>query len=105
MSTIQQVEHIDQVEFTKLTNLQAWIYTLPLVIIELVILTIFTFIDPPLETEILGHGSTNVYYGVQHITCETETNAFFITQFIYIGKLYSICLTACANIIYIDLCI
>jgi hypothetical protein len=59
------------------------LYTIPLILLEVIILTIFSFVDPPREWEELGVG---VGIGVQQITCQHQTNAFFITQITYCGK-------------------
>jgi hypothetical protein len=61
----------------QVTNIQAFLYTLPLVSIEFLILTIFSFVDPPRQTELLGVGDG---LGVQETACSHESNAFFITQ-------------------------
>jgi hypothetical protein len=66
-----------------ISNFTAFLYTLPLVFVQLVMLLIFSLVDPPRQTEELGVG---VGIGVQQITCEHQTNAFFITQVVFDGK-------------------
>lgn len=66
--------------------IQTLLYTLPLIGIEILILLIFTIIDPPIQTETLGFGTG---LGVQQVTCETKTNAFFIVQLIFDGMLFN----------------
>lgn len=60
------------------THMQAFMYTLPFIIIELIILTIFSFIDRPKPIEDLSTGE-------QIITCQHESIAFFVTQLLYDG--------------------
>ena len=67
---------------SQLNNTQAFLYTLPLILIEMIILTIFSIVDPPQQTELLGVGEG---IGVQQVTCTQQTNAFFITQVTYDG--------------------
>jgi hypothetical protein len=69
---------------TNVSNFQAMLYTLPLISIEVLILTIFSFADPPRQKEELGVG---IGIGVQQVTCEHNSNAFFITQTTYGGML------------------
>jgi hypothetical protein len=64
----------------KISHAQACLYTLPLVIAEIILLAIFTIVDPPYPREELGVGNDDGSIGVQQITCEHKTNAFFITQ-------------------------
>jgi hypothetical protein len=49
------------------THFQAFLYSLPICIVEFVILTIFSFVDPPRVAEVLGVGGG---FGMQRITCE-----------------------------------
>jgi hypothetical protein len=67
-----------------ITNFQSFLYTLPLFFVEMLILLIFSLVDPPRPTEELGVGDVGV--GEQVITCQHRTNAFFITQVIFAGK-------------------
>jgi hypothetical protein len=87
------------VQRTSLNHFQAFLLTIPLMFMEIIILTTFSLIDPPQQVERLGVGSStnydsndnnshssidhsNVY---QQVTCEQQTNAFFITQFAFSG--------------------
>jgi hypothetical protein len=67
---------------TNVTNYQAFLYTLPLISIEIILLTVFALVDPPRQTEELGVG---IGIGVQQVTCQHRTNAFFVTQITYSG--------------------
>ena len=58
------------------TNCQAVLYTLPIILAEVVILTIFTFVDPSRAVEDLP----NEFGVAQSTTCQHETKAFIITQ-------------------------
>ena len=66
----------------QINNLQAFLLTLPLVAIEILLLTIFSIVDPPQQTELLGVGDG---IGLQQVTCSQNSNAFFITQTIFDG--------------------
>jgi hypothetical protein len=68
----------------QVTNFQAFLYTLPLVLIELFILLLFSIVDPPRQKELLGVGDG---IGVQQLTCTHETSSFFITQMVFNGTL------------------
>jgi 7 transmembrane sweet-taste receptor of 3 GCPR len=71
----------------QLNNFQAVLYTLPAIVVELLILTIFSFADPPRQTELLGVGDG---IGEQQISCAHRTKAFLITQCLYDGILVGI---------------
>ena len=64
------------------TNFQAVLYTLPLIGAETVILTIFSFVDPPRVVEDLG-GDTLEFGELQTLTCQQKTRAFAFTQGIF----------------------
>jgi hypothetical protein len=66
----------------QLTNYQAFLFTLPLIVVEIVILVIFSLIDPPRQTEMLGIGDG---IGVQSVSCGTKSNAYFYTQLAFDG--------------------
>jgi hypothetical protein len=68
----------------QVSNSQACVYTLPLIVIESLILLLFSLVDPPHPKEILGVGDG---IGVQQITCTHNTSSFFITQMIFHGTL------------------
>jgi hypothetical protein len=70
----------------KISQSKAFLYTLPIVMCEIIILILFTLIDPPRPQELLGVGTRNGSIGVQQVTCEHHSNAFFITQFSFAGK-------------------
>ena len=56
-------------------------YTLPLILVQVVILVIFTFVDPPKPTDIVeSDGGGDV---TRRIVCDTETQAFFILQIVF----------------------
>jgi hypothetical protein len=61
------------------TNLKAMLYTLPIIVAELVILTGFSIVDPPRAVEDLGE-SVVEFGQIQSVTCQHETNAFLQTQ-------------------------
>ena len=68
----------------KISHTKAVAYTLPLILVQIVILTVFSFADPPKQDEsieIVG-GSTS-----QCITCKHKTDAFFIMQSVFEGSL------------------
>lgn len=68
------------------THYQAALMTLPVVIAELILLTIFSFVDPPRQVESI---EIDGGFAVQRLVCEQETRAFFIVQVIYNGKALS----------------
>jgi hypothetical protein len=88
----------DQIERSKLSNVQAFVYTLPLIAIEMLLLMIFSFVDPPRQTEQLGVGDG---IGVQQVTCQHETEAFYITQVVFDGKYRKAkhCVVLCLKIV------
>lgn len=63
-----------------ITNSRAVMYTLPITLCQGVILLVFTFVDPPKQTEIIESDGGVV---VQRIVCATNTDAFVITQAIF----------------------
>lgn len=68
---------------TMVTHFQAFLYTLPICIAELLILAIFSVVDAPRAVEELGVG---LGFGLQRVTCEQNTRAFFFTQLSFHGK-------------------
>ena len=72
------------VNFTRVTinHTTAACWTLPLIVAQLLILMIFTLVDPPVSTELIETSGSSM---VQRIVCQTETNAFVITQGVFIG--------------------
>lgn len=67
-----------------MSHLKALLVTLPIILVEVIILTIFSFIDPSQITETLGVGNNSFEY--QQVLCEQSSNAFFIVQNSYNGK-------------------
>jgi hypothetical protein len=65
----------------QVTNVQAFIYILPLVAAEFCLLLVVSFVDPPRQTELLGVGDSIE----QSITCTNRTNTFLILQLIFHG--------------------
>ena len=63
-----------------ITNIQAAMYTLPMIVIQIAILIIITFLDPPQATEIIDENGGLV---VQHIVCQANSNALLITELIF----------------------
>lgn len=63
-----------------ISNWKAFLYTFPLIIAELILLMIFTIVDPPLQTEELGFGEG---LGYQVVSCEHNSHAFLIVQMIF----------------------
>lgn len=50
------------------SHFQAFIYSLPICIVQVLILTVFSFVDPPRVSEELGVGDGG--FGLQQIACE-----------------------------------
>jgi hypothetical protein len=64
------------------TNVKAMLYTLPIIVAELVILSVFSVVDPSRAIEDLGE--THVEFGqIQSVTCQHDTKAFLLTQTIF----------------------
>lgn len=61
----------------KINNRSAWIRTLPIIITQIVILVVFTFVDPPVVTETIDLDDTIPTKGLR---CEHETLVFSFTQ-------------------------
>jgi hypothetical protein len=70
---------------TNVTNYQAMLYMLPFIGFEISLLTVFSIVDPPRQTEVLGVG---VGIGVQQVTCEHKSSSFYVAQTTYGGKSY-----------------
>lgn len=64
--------------------IQTILYTFPLIGTEILILLVFTIIDPPIHTETFGFSAFLV---VQLVTSETKTKIFFIVQLAFDGLL------------------
>lgn len=80
---VKIINKSSNVEITPLTINKTVLYVLPLIVTQLFILTIFSFVDPPRQDEQLGVGSDTVY---QQITCKHETKAFVCTQTVFTGE-------------------
>jgi len=63
-----------------ISNKMTVAYMMPIILLQVLILTIFTFADPPSETKYIRIGDGMV---VQHIVCGTNTKAFLITEVVY----------------------
>jgi len=63
------------------------LYALPIILIQVVLLLIFSFVDPPVQTD-----KTQVEGGIitQHVVCDHDTNAFTITVLIYEAGLVAV---------------
>jgi 7 transmembrane sweet-taste receptor of 3 GCPR len=70
----------------KITHLQTFVmFMLPPILVQVVILTIFTFVDPSIPTQVLEmSGGFDV---TQHVVCAHSSNAFYILQVVYVGSL------------------
>jgi 7 transmembrane sweet-taste receptor of 3 GCPR len=62
-----------------ITNAKAAMYTLPLIVLQVVILTIFSVVDPPRPTEIIELDGS----ATRRIVCEANTDAFFIVEIVF----------------------
>jgi hypothetical protein len=71
--------HSASVGFRRLNmnHSKALLYTIPLIACEVLILLIFTLVDPPRQVEELNE--------VQQVLCEQNSSAFFITQLVFDG--------------------
>ena len=73
---------------TKITNVQALMYTLPMIIVEIILLTIISIIDPPLPADEIGVNSELDGIGTQVIVCSSRSYAFAYTQVAYSGTFF-----------------
>ena len=86
------VGHSSAMRRPKITNLQATLYSVPIPAIQGIILLIFTFVDPPLQSESMELDGGAL---VPNIVCEHDSGAFFVTQLVFITSLICIgCLLA-----------
>jgi predicted small integral membrane protein len=67
-----------------ISHTQATSYALPIIAIQIAILSIFSIVDPPKQTEIIEDNDGVI---LQHLVCAHDTNAFFIVALIYEGAL------------------
>lgn len=68
----------------RITHAQAAMYTLPIILIEIVILAVFNFVDPPRVEEYL---EVEEGYVTSHRRCDRESQAYLAVQFGYYGLL------------------
>jgi hypothetical protein len=77
---IKQLVGMAHMRRNTISNYQAALYTLPMIMTEVIILTLFTFVDPLKQTEMIENSDGVV---LQRIVCDSETSAFFIVQVVY----------------------
>ena len=77
---IKQLVGMTNMRRNAISNYQVALYTLPMIMTEVVILLISTFLDPPKQTEIIENSDGAV---LQRIICDSETSAFFIVQVVF----------------------
>lgn len=67
----------------QMSHTKTFLATIPLALVEIVLLTVFSIVDPPRSTESfdISEGSA-----VQHITCDQNSNAFFAAQLAFHGE-------------------
>ena len=64
----------------QMSNCQAWLRVIPIPLLEAIILTVFTIVDPPRVIEEVNYdGQTPV----QSLTCANESSAYTTTQSVY----------------------
>lgn len=68
--------------FEQLCTSQCMLFSLPLIMIQLLILTVVSVFDPPRQTEQLGIGTG---IGVQQIVCEHHSNVYQSIQIAWNG--------------------
>lgn len=64
---------------------KAFLYSLPIILLEAILLMMFSLVDPPRAVEDLNSGESG--FGVQEILCAQQNNSFLITQVIFHGIL------------------
>ena len=79
---IKQLVGSQVVRRAAITNVQAALYTLPIMMVQAIILLIFSFVDPPVPTEYIDNEDGFV---TQRVVCDTNTNAFLIVQLVFDG--------------------
>jgi hypothetical protein len=67
---------------TSISNQTTALYTLPMILVQCIILLIFTFVDPPVSSAFIENIEGVI---TQRIVCSTETDAFWITQLLFDG--------------------
>ena len=77
---------------TTITSTTAAIYTMPLILLQIVILALFTILDPPKPSELITNNDKGVS---RQIVCDSETNALFIAQVTFeAGLVFTGCVLA-----------
>jgi hypothetical protein len=65
-----------------MTNFQTFLWTLPLMLMEMILLALVSILDPPRRYEELGVGEG---IGTQVTSCQHNSSVFFIVQTIFHG--------------------
>mmetsp|Transcript_19587 Transcript_19587/g.43617 ORF Transcript_19587/g.43617 Transcript_19587/m.43617 type:complete len:347 (+) Transcript_19587:3-1043(+) len=68
----------------KISHFKAALYTLPIIVVQVVILTIFSVVDPRKQVESIDMNGADVSH---RVICAHDTNAFFVTELIFEGGL------------------
>jgi hypothetical protein len=84
---IRQLVGRTQIRRATINNTRAALYTLPMICIQVVILLVITFVDPPEPTEVIENTGSQAGVMVQSIVCDTDTNALLIVQMLFEGGL------------------
>jgi len=75
-----------------ISNQMTIVYSMPMILFQVLILIIFTFVDPPSKTEHIEIKDGAV---VQSFVCETNTPSFLITEAVYeVGLVVAGCILA-----------
>ena len=70
-----------------ISHQQATLYCLPFIAIQVAILLVFTFVDPPAPTEFIENNEGAV---TQRVVCDSETHAFWYTEVVYQAGLVAV---------------
>jgi len=73
-----------EINRTSLPHTKTALMMTPFIVVEVLILLIFTFVDPSKETELIEQDGSTVSY---RVVCSHDTEAFFATQLVYSGGL------------------
>ena len=71
---------MENIRRTTISNTQAAVWTIPIILIQVVILIISTFVDPPRPTE---HIENRDGFVVESVVCESETIAMGAVRFVF----------------------
>ena len=63
-----------------ISNTQAALYTLPLILVQVTILIIITFLDPPKQKEIIEDNDGVI---IQRVVCAADSNAMLIVEVVF----------------------